>query len=75
MVGYEVFQASCPRCGAPVTDRVCPYCLSEIVAVLSDSSEEQRANRSGLLLPKVPRFYTGSVCSNPGLKTGKSVCR
>ena len=45
MVEYEVFMASCPHCGAPVTEKACPYCKSILVTFPVD---ERKNCQSGL---------------------------
>lgn len=46
MIGYEVFMASCPHCGAPVTDKVCPYCGS-LLGSLSEEKNQSQRSRAG----------------------------
>lgn len=46
MIGYEVFMASCPHCGAPVTDKVCPYCGS-LIGSLSEENNQSQRSRAG----------------------------
>ena len=49
MIGYEAFMASCPHFGAPVTDKVCPYCGSILGVFPEDKRcyQEKRVIRNG----------------------------
>lgn len=41
MIEYETFMAKCPHCGAPVTEKRCPYCWSMLGSFAGDEKKNQ----------------------------------
>ena len=66
MIDYEVFMASCPHCGAPVTDKVCPYCGS-ILGVFLEESERPHGSSTSLFAGYTSRI-TSFAAYDPTLK-------
>lgn len=67
MITYELFQASCPHCGAPVLDKKCPYCQSMLGTFLADDTSTLVNNKKGIILSR-GKIDASIICSNPTLK-------